>query len=70
MGNELIVGGVYISPIVPACIAALLLTVLLSAILTRIGFYRLVWHRPLVEVAIFCMLLAVAATVPVGGVLA
>jgi uncharacterized membrane protein len=39
---------------VPQLLIALLLTVLLSILLMRLGFYRLVWHRPLVELAIFC----------------
>lgn len=64
------VGGVYISPVVPAAIVALVATMLLSFVLTRIGFYRLVWHRPLVEVAIFAMLFALAAGVPPIGIAA
>ncbi len=68
MNNEFVIGGVYLSPIVSGCIVALLLTIAISAILTRLGFYRLVWHRPLVEVAIFCMLLAAASWLPLVGI--
>jgi protein AaeX len=60
-------GGVYVSPIVLACVVALLATAGLSMLLTRVGFYRLVWHRPLVEVAIFCLLLTAAGLVPKLG---
>lgn len=56
-----LIGGVYVSPIAIACIAALIATVVVSAVLARVGFYRLVWHRPLVEVSIFCIALAVSA---------
>lgn len=61
MTGEFIVGGIYLSPLVPACAIALLLTALLSVVLVRLRFYRLVWHRPLVEVSIFVMLLAAAS---------
>ena len=67
MTGSVAIGGVYLSPIVPACAAALIVTAILSVVLTRIGFYRLVWHRPLVEVAIFCMVLAAAAILPPLG---
>ena len=61
-------GGVYVSPVAAACLVALVATTALSAVLTRTGFYRLVWHRPLVEVAIFCMLLALVGLAPaIGG---
>ncbi|MHB8284559.1 MAG: DUF1656 domain-containing protein [Caulobacteraceae bacterium] len=58
MNHEFMLGGVLISTIVPATAAALVLTVLLSAVLVRLRFYRLVWHRSLVDLAIFCVLLA------------
>jgi len=54
-------GDVDVSPIAIACAAALIATSVLSAVLNRSGFYRLVWHRPLVDVAVFCILLAVTA---------
>lgn len=57
MAHDFLIGGVILSPIVPQLLIALLLTVLVSILLMRMGFYRLVWHRPLVELAIFCILL-------------
>ena len=62
MSSEFVIGGVYLSPIVPACTVAFLITMLLSLVLTRIDFYRLVWHRPLVEVCIFCIVVSAVAT--------
>jgi fatty-acid desaturase len=57
MTHDLVIGGVLISPIVPACLLALLVTIACSIVLIRLGLYRLVWHRPLVEVALFCIAL-------------
>jgi hypothetical protein len=54
-------GDVDVPPIAIACAASLLATSVVSAVLNRSGFYRLVWHRPLVDVAVFCVLLAVTA---------
>lgn len=68
MINELVIGGVLLSPIVTACVVALVATFCLSLILTRVGFYRLVWNRPIVEVAIFCILLALAGRLPIVGI--
>lgn len=53
--KDVTIGGVFLSPIVLTCALALVATVLLSWVLTRIGFYRLTWHRPLVEVSMFCI---------------
>ncbi len=67
MNNELLIGGVLFSPIVGACVVAIAGTALLSMLLVRIGFYRLTWNRPLVEVSIFCILLAAAGWLPFVG---
>lgn len=57
-------GGILFSPIVPMLLIALLSTVIVSLLLMRLGFYQLVWQRPLVELAIFCMIFgALAASV-------
>ncbi|USI73895.1 DUF1656 domain-containing protein [Sphingomonas morindae] len=68
MTAQFAIGGVYLSPIIPEVALALFLTALLSVLLVRSGFYRFVWHRPLVEVAIFCILLALLAGAPLVGV--
>ena len=65
--QNLILGGIVVSPVVVQLGVALLLTVLLSWLLLRVGFYRLTWHRPLVEVSIFCILFgALVVLVPDG----
>ncbi|MBA2932478.1 DUF1656 domain-containing protein [Sphingomonas sp. CGMCC 1.13654] len=57
MTHDFLIGGIILSPIVPELLIALLLTGLLSVLLMRLGFYRLVWHRPLVELSMFCIIL-------------
>ena len=57
MTHDFVFGGVLLSPLVPQLLLAVLLTGLLTFVLMRLNFYRLVWHRPLVELALFCMIL-------------
>ncbi|MET3723582.1 DUF1656 domain-containing protein [Sphingomonas trueperi] len=68
MSNQLMIGGIVISPIVAACVLAMTATFVLSLLLSRLGFYRIVWNRPLVEVAMFCILLAAAGRLPIIGI--
>jgi hypothetical protein len=49
--------GVYLPPLLPAGLLAWGLTVLIIRVLNRIGFYRLVWHRPLANVALYVLVL-------------
>lgn len=62
MISELSLYGVYLPAILVWSAVAVLATTVLRAILRRIGFYRLVWHPALFDVAIFVILL--------GGVVA
>ena len=55
--QNFLIGGVILSPLVPELAVSVLLTALISLLLMRLGFYRLVWHRPLVELALFCIIL-------------
>lgn len=57
MQRELDVFGVYIPPLLVCAIVAFLLAALLSQLLIRVGFYRLVWHRPLFDVAMYTIVL-------------
>ena len=68
MVHNFVIGGVIISPLIPELAIAILLTALLSLLLMRLGFYRLVWHRPLVELALFCVILGgIVALTPDGS---
>jgi hypothetical protein len=69
MSHDFLIGGVILSPIVPQLALALLLTALVSVLLMRVGFYRLVWHRPLVELALFCILLGIIVALAPDGTL-
>jgi protein AaeX len=62
---EVNVWGVFFSgALTAACLAGMCLVVVRRA-LARIGFYRLVWHRHLVDLALFTLLwVVVANTMP------
>ena len=45
MTHDVVIGGVLLSPLVPQLVLAALLTGLLTFVLMRLNFYRLVWHR-------------------------
>jgi uncharacterized membrane protein len=55
---EFDVYGVFVPALLVWGLAALLLATLLRAALARAGFYRLVWHRPLVDLSLFVIILA------------
>lgn len=65
--HDFLIGGVILSPIVAQLLIALVLTGLLSILLMRLGFYRLVWHRPLVELSLFCILLGTIVVLTPDG---
>lgn len=61
--SEINIDGVFFSgALASACIAAMALF-LARLLLLRAGFYRHVWHRHLVDLALFTILWAVAALV-------
>jgi hypothetical protein len=51
--------GVYFPLFVGVAAVALLLQLLLKRVLDACGFYRFVWHRPLLDLAIYVILLGV-----------
>jgi len=64
MIREMAFYGLLLPPILAWGIAALVVTMLASRVLGRIGFYRLVWHRSLFDVAVFVIVLgAIAALI-------
>jgi hypothetical protein len=62
MIGEVDVYGVFVSPLLIWVLASLPIVVLLRRLLARAGFYRLVWHRPLFDLAMLIVVL--------GGVVA
>lgn len=57
MTGEISIGGVYLPTILLLAVAALLLTGLATRLLGFVGVYRLVAYRPLVDVALFILIL-------------
>ena len=57
MRGEFDAFGVYLPPLLPAGIFAWIATGLLIHVLNHLGFYRMVWHRPLVNVALYVLVL-------------
>ncbi|HEY1926486.1 MAG TPA: DUF1656 domain-containing protein [Caulobacteraceae bacterium] len=53
MRAELDINGVFVSALLVFAVAAWLLTAIAIRILAWAGFYRLVWHRALFDLALF-----------------
>lgn len=54
---EIDVFGVYVAPIVPMMIAALLITLVLRWLAVTAGLFRWVWHPALFEFSIYLIVL-------------
>ncbi|HVJ32463.1 MAG TPA: DUF1656 domain-containing protein [Terriglobia bacterium] len=63
MLTESNIGGVYMAPIVIYGLAASMLFLALRWLLTRLGFWRLVWHPGLFELGLFISILSVLVMV-------
>lgn len=50
--------GIYVPTLLVEALAALLATLVLTRLLGRVGFYRLVWHPALLNISLFVILLA------------
>jgi len=50
------IGGVYVPAALVWAGAAFVVSILIERILGRMGFYRLVWHRALFDLALFVIL--------------
>jgi hypothetical protein len=57
MRGEFDLFGIYLPPLLPAIALAWLLTLALIRALNRMGFYHLVWHRPLANLALYVVVL-------------
>ena len=61
MRPDIDIYGVFIPTLGAIAFAAYLLNCVLRRVLASVGFYRLVWHRPLFDTAMyFCLLGAIA----------
>ena len=63
MIGEFDVDGVFVQALLVWAVLALLLAAVLRRVLAGAGFYRLVWHRPLVDLSLLVIILASAAAI-------
>lgn len=68
MTGEMDVYGVFVPSLLVWVIAALALTAGLRRVLRWLGFYRLVWHRPLFDLALLVIVLGAVVAVSARGV--
>ncbi|WP_407314161.1 DUF1656 domain-containing protein [Pseudomonas sp. nanlin1] len=57
MIGELDISGIFLPTLLVMMVATYLLFLLVHAVLNRVHFYRLVWHRALFNVALYAVLL-------------
>jgi hypothetical protein len=59
--GELDLHGVFVPALLAWAALALLANALLRRLLQRLGLYRLIWHRPLFDLALLVILLGLVA---------
>jgi hypothetical protein len=57
MIGEVSLYGIYFPPLLLLMLPALLLSRVLSGVMARVGFYRLVWHPALFDLSLFVIVL-------------
>jgi hypothetical protein len=57
MTGEVDIYGVFVTPLVLWLIIALPISAILRRLLSRLGIYRFVWHRPLFDLALTVIVL-------------
>ncbi|WP_066765330.1 DUF1656 domain-containing protein [Sphingobium sp. CCH11-B1] len=62
MIGEISIAGVYLPTLLIVGFLALILTALMSQLATHVGIYRLIAYRPLVDVALFFIILELLST--------
>jgi len=67
MTGEINIAGVFVHPLLVAACLALPLAQIVGWALGRVGFYRLVWHRGLFDVALLVVLWAGLGTLITGA---
>jgi hypothetical protein len=67
MSGEVDLAGVFVTPLLLWLLAALPVAAVLRRLLRRLGVYRLVWHRPLFDVALLVVVIGGLAFLSAGG---
>ena len=57
MIGEIDIFGVFVPAVLVLMLVAYLLNIVIRAVLTRIGFYRFVWHRSIFDLGIYVLVL-------------
>ncbi|MEE7439670.1 Protein of unknown function [Methylobacterium sp. UNC300MFChir4.1] len=65
MTGELDLYGVFVPSLAAWMLIAFALSLLVRRLLARTGFYRMVWHRPLFDLALYVVLLGLVVSVAV-----
>src|SRR3546814_2854987 len=60
MIGEIDIAGIFISPLLLCLLVAFFARLLVSRLLDALGFYRIVWQRPLFDLALFFLLVWLA----------
>jgi hypothetical protein len=60
---EVDLNGVFVSGLLICAVIAYAARMGMTRLLARVGFYRLVWHRPLFDFALFVILLGAVSAV-------
>ena len=63
MIGEFDIYGVFVPALLVWALVALSLTGVLRKVLSWVGFYRLVWHRPLVDLSLLVIVLTIVTNV-------
>jgi hypothetical protein len=63
MIGEFDIYGAFVPALLVWALVALLLTGILRTVLARVGFYHLVWHRPLVDLSLLVIVLTIVTNV-------
>ncbi len=63
MIGEVDIYGVFVPILLVWAVIAAILMAGLRRVLARIGFYRLVWHRPLVDLSLLVIIMAAVAAI-------
>jgi hypothetical protein len=64
MIGEFDLNGVFLSPVLVSAVIAFLVSIPLRRLLSAAGAYRIVWHPPLFDAALFLILWAAVAAFP------
>ncbi|PXW28564.1 DUF1656 domain-containing protein [Paraburkholderia caballeronis] len=63
MIGEIDILGVFVPSVLLLMLIAYLVNIVIRTVLTRIGFYRLVWHRSIFDLGIYVLVLGVIVVV-------